>query len=245
MWDMTVLIACKDRDFNIAYCLASINQSKPSPPPTVLVDFGSKNSLLPYKDKYSWLRVVRAVSRTELFHKSRALNIGLKHINTSYLCATDADQVFNYNFFQSVRSTLGTAHKLFVMCHTHFLNKMLPMTPDALDYKVLLQAAKVQCKRTLGDGCCNGVSTKWVKSVHGWDERYIGYGAEDSDMMLRAKFAGYRPVFIHNKTNMVHLPHPKSSAYYSKRNLDRNRAIFGVRKKKKDIVVNAIRWGVL
>ncbi|MFA5132712.1 MAG: glycosyltransferase family 2 protein [Candidatus Paceibacterota bacterium] len=239
--DLTALIAVKDREFNINYCLSSIDKCNPKPK-CILVDFGSKIPLSG-RFNYDWLQVIRVTRNTSLFHKARALNIGLKKTTTKYVCATDADQVFNPSFFGVVHDLLMKNPKAFVMCYTYFLYKAPNFKPHELNYHALLKQVRASKSKLSGDGCCNGINKDFLMSVHGWDERYIGYGAEDSDMNLRARLRGYNIVWAHKYTNMIHLPHSRSTPYHSASYLSANRKMYYTRRRIKDVVVNPRNWG--
>jgi len=244
--NLTVLIACKNRPINIAFCLASIATCKPRPK-TILIDFGSTVPL-EFPEYNDWLKIVRVDRNISFFHKARALNIGIKQVQTKFLCITDADQIFQANFFGVVYKHLLKNPKLFVMCYTHWLRKVpnIGMNDLRKNYPLLLKEAKESGIRPHGDGCCNGVLTKWIKHVHGLDENYVGYGAEDSDLALRAKFDGLKVKWVHKETTMIHLPHPKTGKYYSKEIFTKNKQRFYKRRVTKEIIVNKKgKWGLL
>jgi GT2 family glycosyltransferase len=134
------------------------------------------------------------------------------------------------------------------MCRTYFLREIPKhIRPGNIGsrYKELLKEVRRRKSKMHGDGCCNGVSTEWVKKVHGYDERYIGYGAEDSDFALRASLAGLKRKWVNKYTTMIHLPHPKVGEYYNQAVFKRNREMFfHRRKKKKGTIVNkGGEWG--
>lgn len=246
--DLTALIACKDRDFNISCCLRSINACNPRPK-TLLIDFGSANPLDEYLKIYSkWLKVVRVTRNTKLFHKARALNIGLKIIKTNFFCATDSDQIFQPNFFGSVYNKVKNS-KSCVLCRTHFLRDIPRDNFNqriSNDYFGLLKLAKNSGRKVRGEGCCIGLPTKWALRVHGWDEQYVGYGAEDSDVILRARRSGLKGISVNNITSMIHLPHAKGSVYYSRKYFMKNKERYSKQKANTVLMVNTNRpWGVL
>jgi glycosyltransferase involved in cell wall biosynthesis len=241
--NLTALIACKDRETNLTHCLASINNCAPRPN-VIVVDFGSAQPLKRFEKQYDWLTVIRVTRNTKLFHKARALNIGLKQIRTEFFCATDTDQIFQSNFFGTVCNRLNSVKRSVVLCKSHFIHRH-PTETDF--YAQLLKEARATGRRLHGEGCCTGLPTKWTQNVRGWDERYIGYGAEDSDIILRAKLCKFKLVWINKLTSTIHMPHPKKSAYYSaKKYLLPNRRRYLQRKQNKDIIVNTNkRWGQL
>lgn len=244
--DLTLLLTCKDREYNLKYCLKSI-QAVSNKPKVILVDFGSLKPLTVYKDMYDWLTIIRVNKNTKLFHKSRALNIALRYVKTKYVCASDVDQIFNPNFFDILYSTLSTQKKAFIMCKTYFIHRIKDAVLNESSYSDLLTIAKKQTRELYGDGCCNGVETEWLRKVQGWDEQYLGYGAEDSDLALRAALSGFKIIWIDNRTNMIHLPHRKQGSYYSVSFINRNKKIFlNKRKTRPSVIANiGFKWGQL
>lgn len=238
--DLTVVIAVKNRPTNIGFCLKSIHESK-FVPKVLVVDFGST---LPITTNFFNVEIIRVDRSTEFFHKARALNIGIRGVNTKYTCITDADQIFQPNFFYTVRSALEEK-KVFVMCKTHFLSTPISNTflEKPLEYFSILKSAKDQQGKVHGEGCCNAVTTAWLNAVRGYDERYIGFGAEDSDLMYRAKYAGLKRIWLEDKTSMIHLPHDKTGVYYDQSMFDKNKKLFDELKKTKKVVVNCDDWG--
>jgi len=213
--NLSVIITCKDRLENLKFCLASIRACGPRPR-TIVVDFGS-NQPLAFPEYKSWVRIIRVDRSTKMFHKARAINIGIRNVTTRFLCITDADQIFQPNFFGVVKQTLQKNTNAFVMCKSYFLTTtpaLIPFSCNGKEYYKFLERAKQSGIILHGDGCCNGVSTQWAINVHGYDETYVRYRAQDSDFALRAVRGGLTKVWIHGKTSMIHLPHLRQGAYY-------------------------------
>lgn len=246
--DLTAIIACKNRDRNLRYCLSSIESCTPRPR-VVVVDFGSDKNQEYLQDMFgSWLSVIRVESRTTVFHKARALNIAIKQVESKFSCSTDCDQVYSPNFFGVVRNQLTRAQKRMILCKSYFL-KQIPEWFSEQTVRSKYQAAlklAMAGKRPHGEGCCTALPTKWIQKVGGWDEAYVGYGAEDSDIILRAKLCGFAPTYINSLASTVHLPHEKTGSYYNKSALEKNRKLYNVRKHTKRIVANSGKeWGAM
>lgn len=245
--NLTAIISCKDRVENLAYCLGSINVCNPTPK-CVLVDFGNIHPLQRYAKKYSWLSVVRVDKNTELFHKTRAMNIGVKAAKTDYVCLTDVDQIFQPNFFGIVLAELRNSSKVFVRCKTYFSTYLPPFPADTINWlkyrKFLANVRRKQIKDPHGEGCCHGVSKKWLISVRGHDEKYIGWGYEDKDLVLRASAAGYNMVWVDNKTSMVHLPHKRDKNYFRFAHISKNKARFEKKREHIRVKANNTVWGM-
>lgn len=222
--NLTAIIACKDRKQNLDYCLASIHMCNPQPF-CIVVDY---DSTIPLSyPQYPWLKIIRINNSNGLFHKSLALNIALHYVNTRFICCTDADQVFNPNFFGLVYNHLCKQKNIIVMCKTYLLKNLHKVKPNDIltnnGYNRLLVAAQKEHQKRIGEGCCIGLSLDWITSVNGWDENYIGWGYEDTDLLFRAELAGLKRCYIDHKTNMIHLPHSRVGKYYNNTNGVRNK----------------------
>ncbi len=216
--NLTAIIACKNRLKNLKWCLTSIAQCDPRPQ-VILVDFGNNPPLTKYAEIYSWLHVVRVLNKTQNFHKTRALNIGIKQVSTKYVCMTDSDQIFQPNFFGIVEHVLKNNSDAFVQCKTYFLRGLFDnVTADDLNpflyYHMVNFAKKDNFKKPHGEGCCHGVHHTWLMSVNGHDEKYIGWGYEDKDLVLRAVHSGLRVIWVDHATSMLHLPHQRDNSYF-------------------------------
>lgn len=244
--NLTAIIACKDRLRNLRFCLASLNNCKPKPK-VIVVDFGSKKEIKANVPAYDWLKVIRVKRKTKLFHKARALNIGIKSVKTKFLCITDADQIFQANFFGEIATRLNKNEKLYIMCKTYFL-KSIPKHINekniGLQYSKVLQLAKRDTPKIRGEGCCQATTTAWFTRMGGYEEKYIGFSGEDSDVNIRAIKSGLTRIFINKHTTLIHLPHMKEGEYYSGKYRVANRNLYKKRAKAPLVKANVGRsWG--
>lgn len=246
--DMSIVIACKDRQANIAYCAASIAGCMPAPT-TYIVDFGSAVPIATFI-KYPNAHIIRVDRKTGFFHKARALNIGIKEVRTKFLCVTDADQIFQDNFFNIAYDHLVKDESKFLMCKTHFLNAIprgFTLKDVHAKYSYLIDLCKKEELRFLGDGNCNATLTQWFTKVQGYDENYIGYGAEDSDLVFRALKSGLNRTWLETETSMIHLPHEQLGEYYDKKYKAANKARFNqsIKQPNPHLIANPNGvWGV-
>jgi len=72
-------------------------------------------------------------------------------------------------------------------------------------------------------GCfgCLRAETFW--DVGGFDEKYIGWGYEDTDLMMRLILAGNEFVKMYNNISILHLSHPSSHLFETERLINRKR----------------------
>lgn len=247
--DLTTVIACKDRERNIDLCVKSIFLCEPRPRLTI-VDFGSQQPLRKRLEAiFPGINVIRVERNTKIFHKTRALNIGIKDVSSKYICLTDADQIFQKNFFGEICRALEQ-RGVFITCNTFFLQYLDPQitakTFDINTYNDLLSFARHNKRSPFGEGCCHATTRDWLHSVGGHDERYIGWGFEDKDLLLRAMHIGLTEIRISNKTSMIHMPHNRDINYFNKEFRLRNERMF--EDKKNSCIVKAnlgINWGAL
>lgn len=209
--NISVVISVKNRPRNLDWCIESI-RCNTQIPKIIIVDFGSDVPVC-IKD----VEVIRVDRNTQVFHKARAVNIGLKAVKTPYVCVTDSDQIFQSNFFELANDAVNTIQNVFITCGTFrlFEKDIKGMTAACLkkDYMLLRsRARKNGCM--YGDGCFHAAATSWFLSTGGYDEQIIGWGFEDSDMNWRAKTLGKRFRRLYHHTSTLHLPHPRKGAYY-------------------------------
>ena len=213
----TIIISVKNRHENAKYCLYSIAHCDPKPSEVIVVDFGSRIPVNSIAKRFKFVRVIRTENDVKKFHKARALNIGIKAAKTKFICVTDVDQIFQKNFFGVLNHTLEKNNKCFVKCITYFLNtaNVLPDRPQdiMMEYFRLLKHAKKFGRKPFGEGNCNGVSRSWAVRVRGYDERYIGWGYEDSNFYKRARMDGFGTIWLKN-TTMIHMFHKRNPNYF-------------------------------
>jgi glycosyltransferase involved in cell wall biosynthesis len=231
--NLTVLVATKDRRTNLIYCVESILGCVPCPK-ILVVDYGSTVPVTSYLNQTQLITIVRKWNSTEVFNKAKALNIGIVRCKTPYLCITDADQIFQKNFFSVLYSGLKECTKSFVMCKTYRLFKHPKVDPKQIHsiYDNLLSEAKAIGK-PFGDGCCHASRTEYFLQSGGYHEGFVGWGFEDSDVAFRARLNKNKLININKKTSMIHLPHPKTGKYYSKETRDKNYSMYQYRRIKK------------
>ena len=71
--------------------------------------------------------------------------------------------------------------------------------------------AQTSMRPTYGVGACQCAPKNWFHEVRGYDEGYRWWGFEDQDMLSRAVRSGLEPVWITEKTAMLHQWHPKQN----------------------------------
>jgi glycosyltransferase involved in cell wall biosynthesis len=210
----------------------------------VLSDYGSNDehaaSIRDLAEQFS-----AKVARTEEFgdwNRSRALNLGIQHASGDYVLCTDADMIFAPNFVQSILDVHARMPgKALVVCACSDLPERVPEQDwDLADFPELSQAANR--RKSIGTGACQSASREFFFHSRGYDERYVHWGSEDSDMRDRALKHGLSMQWISEQTEMLHQWHPTSR--YSRLIQNRKNALrywFT----RHQVVKNLERWGNL
>lgn len=151
---------------------------------------------------------VQYTSVDGLWNRSRALNIGVKRAKGKFTLCTDVDMVMSPTF---LRVLMDEQKKLdgrgFLLCQSRDLDSDTEGKTIGLDeYEMYLK--KTTMRPLHGTGGCQCVETAWFHSVHGYDEGYTYWGAEDTDMVRRGQRDGRIVQWVTEKTAMIHQWHP-------------------------------------
>lgn len=210
---ISALIPLRDRcGDRLENCLRSLRwQNLPATEvEIVLSDFGSRASsekeLRAAAADFD-VRVVRTET-TELWNRSRALNIGIRKARGKYVLCTDADMIFAPNFLKTLIETQRSHDdRAFVVCRCRDLPESLPEQPWRLeDFPELL--AEAPYRKKLGTGACQMATRDFFHSLRGYDEGFKFWGMEDNDMRFRAIRSGLQLDWVHERTAMLHQWHP-------------------------------------
>lgn len=185
------------------------------------------------------------VVRTEEFsdwNRSRALNLGLQQASGDYLLCTDADMIFAPNFTEAILDVHARMpNKALVVCACWDLPQSVPEQDWELeDFPRLHEQSKR--RKSIGTGACQSASREFFFHARGYDESYVHWGSEDSDMRDRALKYGLSQEWISEQTQMLHQWHPTSR--YSRLLQNRKNALrywFT----RHHVVKNPERWGNL
>ncbi len=211
---ISVVIPLRNRaGIRLQNCLASLRRQTDidtSAVELVLSDFGSNPEhaadIKRVAEEFGAVTV-----RTEdqqIWNRSRALNRGIAATNAPITLCTDADMIFESNFLSVILSSIKAVGGLgMAVCRCRDLPDLGPERRyDETDFSILKSKATI--RPTGGTGACQAAATAWFKKVGGYDEKYVHWGFEDTDMFYRAKKDGLVPCWIHDRTSMLHQYHP-------------------------------------
>ena len=223
---ITVVLCIKNREkLRTKKCIDSLlNQSTSCK--IIVVDYGSNDKSW-YPEIFKNVELIEVTSDTEPFNKSRALNIGIKKVDTMFTISSDIDIVFDHNFIEEALKALMSNNKAIVLCRKIDLSESgLPENLHELN----------------ASGSCIGINTQWFKKVRGYDEYYIKWGKEDNDLTDRAVQDNYEIIWIENKTNIYHQFHEWKKDE-NRISWTRNNEYYNI--PNKSIIRNPEEWGML
>ncbi len=139
------------------------------------------------------------------WNRSLALNTGLKAAAGEVAVCTDVDMIFSPNFLSSIVQSQGRPGVM-TLCRCHDLPDSVPAQLwERSDYSQLLRQAEL--RQTSGTGACQAARGEFFRTVRGYDEGYLYWGAEDADMVWRARRYGLTLEWM-KAPSMLHQWHP-------------------------------------
>lgn len=225
---ITIVMVIKNRDrIRFERCLQSLSEQT-YPCKVTVVDYGSQEVNVQWEreivSKFKNVKLIEVTRDTDIFNKSRALNIGFKDATTKYILSSDIDIIYSPNFVEEVMKVLVAKPKSIVLCQKIDLDK---------------EGKEVETHEPSASGSCIGIETDWIEKVHGYDEFYTFWGREDNDLVDRAIADGYSIVWITDKTKIWHQWHELAI----RPSLDDNTWYYQI--PSKPIVRNFNQWGEL
>lgn len=226
---VTLLIAYRSRRNHLEELLRHLASDPPSVPIEIIVIEGSDVSSL---DGFDWPPHIDArrefVSMDGAFHKTRLLNRGLEMARGDYVIPYDVDLIplqdsisVAYRIARKANNILVSGYRL--MCHKEIFEG------DIDQLFVASEDNRTALKKQLVSGEQFGVCPLFLRErlveVGGWDENFVGWGAEDQDIIERycgsevclARFA---------KICYVHLHHPPAEGWNEDQYVANNREIY-------------------
>jgi glycosyltransferase involved in cell wall biosynthesis len=150
----------------------------------------------------------------EKFERALLNNVGIRNSKTPYIMTTDVDMLFATRFIETVIDNL--APNRFVESRTLYLKPEIvkKIYNEDIDFINDVDACKVGRikKRTTAGGCQCAHITQW-EVVRGFDERYVGWGSEDYDLLTRMERSGAKTKWLGESNDSImlfHQPHAKN-----------------------------------
>ena len=180
------------------------------------------------------------------WNKSILNNIGIRNAKTPYIMTTDADIFFADKFTETLIKLLDP--KRFIESRAQYINggaitKVYNREIDPIHDEKWRCLGRTKKRTTCGGLQCAHIDL-WNK-IRGYDERYVGWGSEDMDLMSRMKMAGAKIVWmgeggIGGNIMVFHQPHLKKDIKMDLRDQLRNQKMLnGIQ----EYVANKDGWG--
>lgn len=198
---ITIIFAYRNRDADrIRFLLQSLAKQTKSNFEVIFVDYGSSSDFSKSIQRevalFSFVRYYYVAHDGLLWNKSKALNFGIKKTTTPFILTADIDLLFAPNTIE-ICETLKTPNDFFLF-KVGYLSKKVT---NSLSDETLFKSLKID---HIGDTFGIGLYPKKVlEEIHGFDEFFHFYGAEDEDLNSRLELLGVkqnqtdRMLFLH------------------------------------------------
>ena len=201
---ITIIYPYRNRESErVKRSLDSLNEQTNSNFEVLLVDYGSDSvSASVIKElisNYKFVKYIYNYSEFQPWSRAKAINIGLKNVNTDYIFTADVDMIFSPNFV----STLHEIKKPFKAYYLKvgFLNEK----ESKADKK--FEDFKIDFSSEVGAQGLSLFYLKSLKAVTGYDEFFHFWGAEDIDVHNRLEKNGTESIFYSEEILMLHQWH--------------------------------------
>lgn len=246
---LSIIYPYRNRDLShVQNSLESLRDQSSKEFEVFFVDYGSSLEISKKAEdlckKYTFIKYKYHSVQDQPWNKSRALNSVIKKISTGFCFVADVDMIFDPTFIKNAIQ-LQEPNKS-VYFQTGFLSPQ-DMVKNR-KFKEFQNYRKSTNEAT-------GLSMFPVEVLHnlrGFDEFYHFWGAEDTDIHVRIKNAGYKLEFYTKNILMLHQWHPSyRSKESSKLTTDLqvsgivalNHQHFRSAKCNKNSLVNPEQWG--
>ncbi len=245
---ITIIYPYRNRDQNrVIKSLNSLKEQTNNNFKVLFIDYGSKDviseevkSLL---ELYDFVSYIKSYTEFQPWSRSKAINIGLKQVDTENVFIADIDMIFRYDFISYI-NTLDTLDCIYFF-KVGYLNK-----EESLKHKEF-DKYKVSHYSTEGAKGLSFFSIKSLLEINGFDEYLSFWGAEDEDIHYRLQKNGYKSIFCKDEVKMYHQWHPtyrgtesdKLTKELRIRNIVKINQVHYYWNKQNKIKVNDFFWG--
>ncbi|AMC10151.1 hypothetical protein Lupro_02305 [Lutibacter profundi] len=203
---ITIALTYRNRDIRIVKkCLDSLHTQTSEEFKVILLDYGSDDKFAKPLKKlikaYSFIQLIYCSTQGQLWNKSRAINITLKHSDTPYLLVGDIDMIYRNDFVEFLNKK--KKFDKIIYFQVGFLSREESLLSKQFHNYNIKHVSNFEA---------TGITlypTNLLKSINGYDEFYHGWGAEDTDVHIRLKNAGYKVQFYDTEVLLLHQWHPK------------------------------------
>lgn len=246
---ITVIFPYRDREISrIKKSLDSLNNQTNQNFKVLFVDYGSKlhfaKEVQNLVDSYNFAEYFYSYNSKQPWSRSKAINIGLKLVETPFVFIADIDLIFR-NDFIDLLVKLKDPKKAYYFKVGFLSQNETYISKDFLDYQISFSSKATAQGLSL-------FPTKEMLNINAFDEFLHFWGAEDNDIHQRLVRAGIQSIFYKNEILLLHQWH-ESYRKNEKNTLTKQLQLRGITKlnqqhlianQKNEVVkVNSEKWG--
>ncbi len=248
--ELTILFTYRNRELErVKIAMDSLVAQSDSNFTVLFIDYGSSLShskaLQKLLSNYSFVSYFYSYHIDQPWSRAKAVNIGIRLVNTPYVFISDIDMIFKPNFIDVIQKAKDPMVSVYFK--VGFLNRSESKKSQPFDnYKISFSSQ-------LGAQGLSLFPIEALKKVRGFDEFLHFWGAEDEDIHNRLLKAGYQVTFYEKEILLLHRWHPtyrnlesdaitKDLQVHSIPKL--NQEYFAYMRDKKAIATNGENWGV-
>lgn len=203
---ITIIFAYRNRDLNrIKIAMDSLEKQTNKNFRVIFVDYGSSaaysESVGDLINAYSFAQYYNVAHSGLLWNKSKAFNYGILKTGTAYILTADVDLIFNPESISMMEKIVDPSS--FTLFNYGYLTEKTTSEIKSSTSFIQLEPSHF--------GHVNGVGLypkQAMKVIHGFDEFFHFYGAEDEDLFERLQNAGYE-MKRDSRTFFLHQWHPR------------------------------------
>jgi glycosyltransferase involved in cell wall biosynthesis len=202
---ITILFAYRNRDINrIQKSLDSLSFQTNKNFKVIFVDYGSSpliaNEVASLTNFYPFVQYYYLDTLYQPWNKSKALNYAIKKTDSDFCFIADIDMIFHPEFIELLM--LKRHYDTVTFFKVGFISQEESLkTLSFEDYKIKFYSNEEATGMSL-------LPTKNLKYIHGYDEFFHFWGAEDTDLHNRLRNSGFAINYYDEKILMLHQWHP-------------------------------------
>lgn len=202
---ITIIYAYRNRDLKrIQKSLESLCSQTNRNFKVIFVDYGSDiviaNQVADLIKKYPFVQYHYLDTIYQPWNKSKALNYAIKKVESDFCFIADIDMIFHPEFIKLL--ILKSINNTVTFFKVGFLSQEESLKSLSFeDYKIKFYSNEEATGMSL-------LPTKNLKDIHGYDEFFHFWGAEDTDLHNRLHNSGCAINFYDEKILMLHQWHP-------------------------------------
>jgi hypothetical protein len=248
---LTLIYPYRDREIErIKISLDSLTSQTNTNFKVFFVDYGSTIShsqeVQELLQEYSFVNYQYSYHLYQPWSRAKAVNIGLKLVETESVFVADIDMIFREDFIEKLYELRHPKKSIYF--------KVGFLSEEESRKSKLFEDYKIKHFTGIGAQGLSIFPTQAIKKIRGFDEFLHFWGAEDADIHNRLLNAGYEVDFFEKETLMLHRWHPTYRKLEEK-NLSQNLQISNIttlnqehlasNKRNNLIIVNDENWGKL